>query len=51
MKPYDPEDTFICAECGRETKEYYRSVQDDDICVFCNTDDDYDDYYEDEEDY
>jgi hypothetical protein len=51
MKPHDPEDTFICSGCLREVKEYYRSDYDEELCIHCDTDDDYDDYYEDEEDY
>jgi hypothetical protein len=45
----DPEESFICADCGKVTKIYYQSNNNRDICVFCDTEDDYDDsYYEDD---
>lgn len=48
---YDPEETFVCVDCGKSGKVYYRSNNNEDICVFCNTTDDYDDsYYEDDSD-
>jgi hypothetical protein len=49
MIPYDPEETFICSDCGKVAKIYYSSNNNPDICVFCDTEDDYDDsYYEDD---
>ena len=51
MKPYDPEETFICDSCGRYTKLYYRSGYDEALCIFCDTGDDYDNYCDDEEEY
>jgi hypothetical protein len=51
MIPYDPEETFTCADCGKVSKVYYRSDYNEDICVYCDTSDDYDeDYYEDDSD-
>lgn len=47
------EDTFCCSGCGKTMKEYYRSNNDTDLCIYCDTSDDYDDggdYYEDDSD-
>jgi hypothetical protein len=47
MIPYYPEETFTCADCSKVAKVYYQSNNNQDICVFCDTEDDYDDsYYE-----
>jgi hypothetical protein len=51
MIPYDPEETFICDSCGKAMKVYYRSDYNEELCVHCDTDNDYDDsYYEDDSD-
>lgn len=49
---YDPpEESFICPNCGKLTKEYYRSTGYEEVCVFCDETNDYDDdYYEDDSD-
>lgn len=47
----DLEESFCCDNCGHVHKLYYMSVHVEGMCVFCDTTDDYDDdYYEDDSD-
>jgi hypothetical protein len=41
----EPEESFICPGCGKLTREYYRSIYDTELCIFCDTEGDYDDDY------
>ena len=46
----DWQNVFECSCCMREMIPSYRSPWNDDICIFCDEDDLYDDDYEPEED-
>lgn len=43
MIPYNPEETFFCASCEHEKRVYYRSEYNEELCIHCDTEYDYDD--------
>lgn len=48
---HDLEESFCCENCGHSFKLYYMSVNVEGMCVFCDSTDEYDDdYYEDDSD-